>query len=106
MKKKTHYDFFQEAFTNNKMAFKSDLSSQYSHMTNKVIDDLNMKLYDEDVTHYRYLFVVLGCTLVAVVLFGISFEMIRKGRERAETNEMCARLQSATSDDKSNKETF
>ena len=83
MKNRSHYDFFNGAFRNNKMAFKNYLWSQHSNNTKKhkeMVSEDKLDLFDAQQEHARYdlVFISLGCVLAFILLFGIVYEIIKR----------------------------
>ena len=79
IKDRNHYNFFRNAFENNRLTFKSDLASDFTHPVDE--NKGNDFLYT-DLDHYEYLYIVLGGLLIFIVLFGVGYETLRRKRER------------------------
>ena len=72
VKDRKNFEYFSNAFTNNKMTFKTDLSFNYTSKDDimNARDSDSMLRLSADVTHYYYLYAVLGALIVAMLLFG------------------------------------
>ena len=78
MKNRIHYEFFRNAFTNNKMTFKSDLAtSEQANQMNREKNDFMFQLYGE-MSHFKYMYIVLGGLLMFIILFGVAYEIARR----------------------------
>ena len=82
MKKRSHYDFFRHGFENNKMTFKSLLASEYTNQQGEDEEDAFMWQLYGDLSHYRYLYICLGCQLALIVLFGCGYELLQRRRRK------------------------
>ena len=87
MKHRNQYEFFRNAFINNKMTFKSDLaSSEQTNQQKRAESGLIFQLY-ADMSHYKYMYIILGGLHVFIILFGVCYEVVRRRYSRG--SEMC-----------------
>ena len=70
MKNVVHYNFFHEAFKDNKITFKSEMAAEYVKDEVEREDDVMMKI-----NYFRNVFIVVGVILGVILLFGVIHEL-------------------------------